>query len=78
MSNGVVIYRGPSEIDGAPILAVTTGFKTASSNPKLGHHLLQTWILQEDMSPTEAVATGADSSICGTCALCGGWHMIDE
>jgi hypothetical protein len=71
MSNGIVIYRGPSEIDGAPVFVVATGLKIASSNPKLGYHLLQTWILREDMSPPEAVATGADFSICGTCALRG-------
>jgi hypothetical protein len=71
MSNGIVIYRGPSEIDNAPIIAVATGFQYRSSNPKLGHRLIQTWIIREDVSPIRAVVTGDDISVCGNCALRG-------
>lgn len=64
--NSVVIYRGPSRIDGAPIVVVATGLAGKSANAKTGA-MVQTWILRADMSPTEALRTGADSSICGGC-----------
>jgi hypothetical protein len=66
-SNGVLIYRGPSEIDGEPIVVIATGLANGSSNTKTGGGLIQTWILREDVSPTDAVNTGDDVSICGTC-----------
>lgn len=65
-SNGLVLYRGPSMIDGAPIVVIATGLKNGSSNVKTGD-LIQTWILREDVSPTDAVNSGDDVSICGTC-----------
>jgi hypothetical protein len=65
--NGVVFYEGPSQIDGQPIVAVAT-FKT--SNDKTGN-LIQTWIIRSDVHPSEALDTGADSSICGSCPLRG-------
>jgi hypothetical protein len=71
MPTGYVIYNGPSELDGAPVVAVATGFGNGNSNPKLGSRLIQVWILRADMSPVEAVLTSADSSVCGTCALRG-------
>ena len=64
--NGTVIYRGPSMLDGAPIIAIATGLTQGSSNAKTGD-LIQTWILREDVSPTDAVNSGDDASICGTC-----------
>jgi hypothetical protein len=67
MSNGVVIYRGASQLDGAPIIAVATGFDKASSNRKLGKSLVQTRILREDLNPFQAVQTGNDISVCGNC-----------
>jgi hypothetical protein len=59
----VILYRGPSLIDGAPIVAVAT---TGSSNRKTGD-MVQTWILREDMDPVAASRAGADSSVCGDC-----------
>ena len=65
--NGFILYRGPSMIDGSPIVAIATGLQgKASRNGKTGE-LVQTWIIRDDMSPTEAVAIGADSAICGAC-----------
>ena len=64
--NGVVFYRGPSMIDGKPIVAIMTGLAHNSSNEKTGA-LLQTWILRADVNPLRAVDTGADVSICGDC-----------
>ena len=65
--NGIVIYRGPSMLDGAPIVCIATGLETGSSNGKTGGGLIQTWIIREDQSPTEAVNSGADASVCGGC-----------
>lgn len=70
MSNGYVIYEGPSALDGAPIVAIATGFKRASVNTKTGA-MIQTWILRADTHPQEAIANGLDSSICGQCPLRG-------
>lgn len=61
--NGVVLYNGPSVLDGKPIVVVAT-FKTA--NGKTGN-MVQTWILREDINPVEASKQGADVSICGNC-----------
>lgn len=65
--NGVVIYRGPSMLDGQPIVAIATGLASGSNNEKTGAGLIQTWIIREDVSPTDAVNSGADASICGDC-----------
>ena len=64
--NGVELWRGPSEIDGQPIVLIATGLAKGSKNTKTGA-MIQTWILGAYQSPTDAVRTGADSSICGDC-----------
>lgn len=64
--NGAVLWRGPSLLDGAPIVVIATGLAGVGANRKTGA-LIQTWILRADMLPTEAVASGADASICGDC-----------
>lgn len=64
---GVVFYRGPSMIDGSPIVGIAT-FGTA--NEKTGN-LVQTWIIRSDVHPIDAINTGADSAICGNCPLRG-------
>ncbi len=63
---GLLLYDGPSLIDGAPILAVLTGFQQPSRNAKTGD-LLQAYILPSKVHPTRAVNRGADVSVCGTC-----------
>ena len=60
---GFIFYRGPSPIDGAPIVAIAT---LKSVNSKTGD-MVQTWILREDVSPLDAIASGQDASICGNC-----------
>ncbi|WP_316235075.1 MULTISPECIES: hypothetical protein [unclassified Bradyrhizobium] len=65
-SNGFIFYRGPSMLDGQPIIAVATGIARGSRNGKTGSEV-QTWILRDDMSPVDAVKRGADASICGNC-----------
>ena len=63
---GFVFYEGPSQLDGAPIVAILTGLASGSTNGKTGH-MLQTWILRSDVDPITAVRTDADESICGDC-----------
>lgn len=73
LPKGVVLYQGPSEIDGAEIVVVATGFR-GSQNPKTGN-MVQTWILRADKSPVDAIHDGSDESICGACPLRG---IVDE
>lgn len=63
---GLVVYRGPSMIDRAPIVVVVTGIRNKSENRKTGA-VMQTWIVRADMTPIEAVNTGEDYSVCGDC-----------
>ena len=62
----MILYEGSSLLDGSPIVAIITGLDSKSSNSKTGE-MPQIWILRADMHPTEALRTGADSSICGDC-----------
>lgn len=64
---GAVIHRGPSQLDGAPIIVVAVW---ASTNRKTGD-MLQTYIMRSDLPPLEANKLGEDYSICGNCALRG-------
>ena len=64
--NGIILYRGPSKLDGSPIVAILTGLQSASTNRKTGD-MLQTWILPANVSPMDAVRTGQDAAICGDC-----------
>jgi hypothetical protein len=65
--NGYILYRGPSKIDGEPIIMIGTGFAEASDNTKTGKGMIQTWILTDDIHPNNAVNDGDDYSICGDC-----------
>lgn len=60
------LYQGPSQIDGEPIVCLLTGLDRPSGNEKTGP-MLQTWIIRSDIPPMEAVKTGKDASICGSC-----------
>jgi hypothetical protein len=73
--NGFVLYRGPSEIDGKPIVVIATGLLTGGSNSKTGH-MVQVYILRDGMNPLLAVQTGDDFAICGTCIHRG--HVIEQ
>ncbi len=61
--NGVILYRGPSLLDGSPIVVIATYH---SGNVKTGD-AIQTFILVADMSPRDACDTGLDAGICGDC-----------
>lgn len=65
-ANGVVLYEGPSKLDGAPIVVIATGLRNKSTNEKTGA-MVQTYILRTDVDPVTAVREGKDASICGDC-----------
>jgi len=69
--SNVILYEGPSLIDGSPIVVILTGLSQASSNAKTGDadsQMLQTWILRsDDVNPIEASRLGLDRGICGDC-----------
>lgn len=74
---GYVIYRGPSLLDGAPIVAIAI---TGSGNVKTGN-MIQTYILADNgIKPTLNLKNGADVSICGDCkhrpALGGACYVV--
>ena len=62
-----IIYKGPSLLDGQPIVVIAT---YSNRNTKTGH-VVQTYILRSDINPLEASKTGADYSICGNCPMRG-------
>ena len=66
MSNGRIVYQGPSQLDGSPIVVIAIGFKSGSKNSKTGD-MIQTYILRSDMTPVEAIRSGDDAAICGDC-----------
>lgn len=59
-SNGYVIHESEQ------IVAIATGFARKSKNPKTGN-MVQVWILVKDQHPLDAIKTGNDSAICGSC-----------
>jgi hypothetical protein len=48
----MIVYRGPSAIDGREIVVILTGLQTrrGSKNAKTGE-LIQSWILRADVEP---------------------------
>ena len=59
----IILYRGPSLINGKPIVALA---QSESTNSKTGD-MLQTFILSDEFDPLTASRNGADESICGAC-----------
>ena len=64
--NGVVLYRGPSMLDGQPIVVIGVITKEGKANGKTGA-LVQTYILVDNVDPRVAIQTGQDATICGDC-----------
>ena len=65
MKSGI-IYKGPSQLDGKPIVVIAT---YSNRNTKTGA-VVQTYILTLE-NPLEASKTGRDSTICGSCIMRG-------
>lgn len=63
MIRGIELYRGPSMLDGQEVVAL---LQFESSNRKTGP-MCQTWILRADKAPSEAIDSGDDASVCGSC-----------
>ncbi|AWB20638.1 hypothetical protein DA075_06625 [Methylobacterium currus] len=74
---GFILYEGPSTIDGQPIVAIVTGLGRPSNNVKTGP-MAQVYILRADRHPMEAVNTGDDASICGTCRHRGSVEVLKD
>jgi hypothetical protein len=66
-ANGFVLYRGPSAIDGSPIVCIASGLFRPSPNVKTGP-MVQVYILVDGKSPLQAAQDGSDSAICGDCS----------
>lgn len=60
---GLVLYHGPSRLDGTPIVVIAT---LGSSNVKTGD-MVQTWILRADVDPLAASRAATDDAVCGDC-----------
>ena len=61
--NGVILYEGPSMIDGKPIVVIAI----FESNNSKTNNIVQTYIIRSDLSPIDAVKSGADVTVCGAC-----------
>lgn len=63
--SGYIIYRGPSLLDGKPIVVVAV--TRESKNKKTGK-MVQTYVLVDNgISPVQNARSLADSSVCGDC-----------
>jgi hypothetical protein len=73
--NGVILYRGPSLLDGQPIVCIATGLARRSKNPKTGR-MVQTYVLADGTDPVSAHQQGKDKAVCGDCPhLSGTCHV---
>lgn len=71
----MVVYEGPSMLNGAPIVGIITGLTSPSKNRKTGP-MAQLWILDANEEPHVAVRTGSDESVCGDCPARGKWCYV--
>lgn len=63
LKRGYVIFKGPSKLDGRPIVVIAT---MKSANKKTGP-MVQTWVIRSRISPVRMISLGLDYTICGTC-----------
>lgn len=71
----MILYEGPSMINGEPIVAIATGMVTPSTNRKTGP-MIQTWILAQDEAPHLALKSGKDEAVCGDCPARNKWCYV--
>lgn len=71
----MVVYEGPSELNGEPIVGIITGLVSPSTNVKTGP-MAQLWILNAQEEPHTAVKSGADEAVCGDCPARGKWCYV--
>lgn len=65
---GLVLWEGPSELNGEPIVVVANKLDTTSMNRKTGP-MVQVYILLRDEPSWEAITNGADEAVCGCCKM---------
>ena len=63
---GVILYEGPSLLNGAPIVVIANRITDASGNAKTGA-MVQTFIIPANVNPVNALKSGADAAVCGDC-----------
>ena len=63
--SSLVVWRGPSRFDGAPIMVTLV---PVSDNAKTGN-MSQVFVLRQDVVPFGAAKSGLDYSVCGKCRL---------
>jgi len=63
---GIVLYEGPSMLDGAPVVVIVNKITQASANAKTGR-MTQSFIIRSDVDPIAALRLGLDASVCGDC-----------
>lgn len=67
--NTVLLWEGPSRLDGTPIQVIASGVWQANPgtvNIKTGP-TVQIYIVPRDLNPHTAAKNGKDSSVCGAC-----------
>ena len=62
----MIIYEGPSQLNGKPIVAILTNINNPSVNTKTGD-MAQATIMPKGIKPSDAVKTGEDDAVCGEC-----------
>lgn len=69
----MVVWQGPSMLDGSPIVVLATGVpvrpgkgRQRSANSKTGD-MVQIMIVRADVNPVVALRDGLDTAICGVC-----------
>ena len=62
----MIIYEGPSMLNGKPIVAILTNINNPSVNTKTGD-MAQATIMPKGIKPSDAVKTGEDDAVCGDC-----------
>jgi hypothetical protein len=67
--NSYIAWEGNSLIDGSLIVLILTGFIFPSFNKKTGSEMIQSWILQQEFTPTHAAKEGLEVGICGSCPM---------
>ncbi len=67
---GIKVWEGAG-FDGSPIALYMACVDRPSTNSKTGK-MVQTLIMRTDIDPFQAVKTGQDAAVCGTCLVRGG------
>jgi hypothetical protein len=67
LSNGYILHEDTHRV------IIATGFSTKSDNRKTGD-MIQIWILVKSVDPVEAIKSGLDRLICGSCVHRGDGH----